>query len=220
MASTAKQMVGEAHFFEENLNPERIRRLLNAPDKEVKDKLEGMKYLLAMMTKGRNMSSFMPDVVKNVIAKSVEVKKLVYMYLVHYADFSEEARELALLSINSFQKDMHATNQLIRALALRVMTGIRVHDIIQIQLMAVKKCAGDNSAYVRKAAAHAITKIWVMDKSAEQKAALAEIIGTLLNDTSTMVLSSAIGRRLARRSSRASARAAAQIVPQDLPPVG
>ena len=81
-------------------------------DKEVKDKLEGMKYLLAMMTKGRNMSSFMPDVVKNVIAKSVEVKKLVYMYLVHYADFSEEARELALLSINSFQKDMHATNQL------------------------------------------------------------------------------------------------------------
>ena len=111
MASATKQIVGEAHFFEENLNPERIRRLLNAPDKEVKDKLEGMKYLLAMMTKGRNMSSFMPDVVKNVIAKSVEVKKLVYMYLVHYADFSPEARELALLSINSFQKDMHATNQ-------------------------------------------------------------------------------------------------------------
>ena len=58
-------------------------------------------------------------------------------------DFNADCRELALLSINSFQKDLAATNQLIRALALRVMTGIRVHDIIQIQMIAVKKCAGD-----------------------------------------------------------------------------
>ena len=184
---------GEAHFFEENMNPERIRRLLNAHDKEVNDKREGMKYLLAMMSKGRNMSNFMADVVKNVIAKDVEVKKLVYMYLVHYADFSPEARELALLSINSFQKDLAATNQLIRALALRVMTGIRVKDIVQIQMIAVKKCAGDNSAYVRKAAAHACTKIWVQDRSEDQRAKITEVIGKLLNDTSTMVLSSAIG---------------------------
>jgi AP-3 complex subunit beta len=74
---------------------------------------------------------------------------MVYMYLVHYADatvsplnnqnppqpavnarccppLQVSCRELALLSINSFQKDLAAANQLIRALALRVMTSIRV----------------------------------------------------------------------------------------------
>ena len=51
------------------------------------------------------------------------------MYLVHYADATVTCRELALLSINSFQKDLAATNQLIRALALRVMTSIRVRAL-------------------------------------------------------------------------------------------
>jgi len=51
---------------------------------------------------------------------------MVYMYLVHYADATVTCRELALLSIHSFQKDLAAANQLIRALALRVMTSIRV----------------------------------------------------------------------------------------------
>merc|ERR1712025_581960 len=35
-----------------------------------------MKWLLAMMSKGRDASEFFSDVVKNVVAKSVEVKKM------------------------------------------------------------------------------------------------------------------------------------------------
>ena len=49
--------------------------------------------------------------------------QLVYTYVLRYA---EEKSDIALLSINTFQKDMEHTNQLIRALALRVMSGIRV----------------------------------------------------------------------------------------------
>ena len=60
------------------------------------------------------MSKFFPYVVKNVIVKSVELKKLVYMFLTHYADSSAECRELALLSINSFQKDMTDKNPVSR----------------------------------------------------------------------------------------------------------
>ena len=53
-------------------------------------------------------------------------------------------------------------NPLIRGLALRVMTSIRVADIIQIQLLAVRKCATDSSPYVRKCAANAVPKIFSM----------------------------------------------------------
>lgn len=118
-----------------------------------------MKLLLAMLSKGRDIPEFFPDVVKNVVVKSIEVKKMVYIYLVHYADFNPTCREIALLSINSFQKDLAGSNQLIRGLALRVMTSIRVGDIIQIQLLAVRKCASDSSPYVRKCAANGTQQI-------------------------------------------------------------
>ena len=149
-----------------------------------------MKWLLAMLSKGKEVSDFFPDVVKNVIVKSIEVKKMVYNYLVHYADYNNTCRDIALLSINSFQKDMNCNNQLIRGLALRVMTSIRVIDIIQIQLLAVRKCATDSSPYVRKCAATACTKIYSVD--IEQLSQVTQIIEKLLNDTSTMVLGSAI----------------------------
>ena len=52
----------------------------------------------------------------------------------------------------------------VRALALRVMSSIRVPEIVQIQLLAVKKCASDSSPYVRKCAANAIPKIYSVDR--------------------------------------------------------
>lgn len=149
-----------------------------------------MKLLLAMLTKGREIPEFFPDVVKNVVVKSIELKKMVYIYLVHYADYDDNCREIALLSINSFQKDMSGGNQLIRGLALRVMTSIRVPDIIQIQLLAARKCAADSSPYVRKCAAIALPKIYNIDK--DQLDNLKQIIEKLLKDTSTMVLGSAV----------------------------
>ncbi|CAN0104773.1 unnamed protein product, partial [Laminaria digitata] len=134
---------GEAHFFEESMNPgKRLRGQRvgnNVPvtrQTQDIDKLKGMKWLLAMVSKGRDVSEFFSDVVKNMAVRSVEVKKMVYIYLVHYADNDSQCRELALLSINSFQNDLRGSNQLIKALALRVMTSIRVPDIIQIQLVS------------------------------------------------------------------------------------
>ena len=188
----AKKMAdagGDSHFLEEQMNPTRIKQYLDS-GKDY-DKVKGMKWLLAMMSKGRDASEFFSDVVKNVVAKSVEVKKMVYMYLSHYCDFNHQCRELALLSINSFQKDLAASNQLVRAMALRVMTSIRVPDVIQIQLLAVKKCAGDSSPYVRKCAANAIAKLVSLSDGAEQESC-DQFVATLLNDTSPMVLGSAV----------------------------
>lgn len=192
MALAMRGISGDAHFFEEAMNMDRIRKLLDSKlgVSGHGEKLEAMKSLLASISKGEDVSIFFPDVVKNVIVASVEVKKLVYMYLVHYADVNMQCRELALLSINSFQKDLADPNQLIRALALRVMTNIRVREILQIQLIAIRKCASDVSPYVRKCAANAISKVFVLDP--DQSDVLAEIIGQLLNDHSTMVLGSAM----------------------------
>lgn len=54
-----------------------------------------------MVAKGRDASDLFPAVVKNVVSANLEVKKLVYVYLVRYA---EEQQDLALLSISTFQR--------------------------------------------------------------------------------------------------------------------
>ena len=46
-----------------------------------KERLEGMKRIIAGMSKGRDMEPFYAAVVKNVVAPSIEIRKLVYIYL-------------------------------------------------------------------------------------------------------------------------------------------
>uniref|UniRef100_A0A671LJ47 AP-3 complex subunit beta n=1 Tax=Sinocyclocheilus anshuiensis TaxID=1608454 RepID=A0A671LJ47_9TELE len=118
---------------------------------------------------------------------SSELKKLVYVYLVRYA---EEQQDLALLSISTFQRALKDPNQLIRASALRVLSSIRVPIIVPIMMLAIKEAATDLSPYVRKTAAHAIQKLYSLDP--DQKEHLIEVIEKLLKDKSTLVAGSVV----------------------------
>ncbi|KAF9126918.1 AP-3 complex subunit beta-2 [Mortierella sp. GBA39] len=172
----------QAHFLDTNEDKMReIRK--NLDSKYEKEKLDGLKRLIAMISKGRDVSEFFPDVVKNVASNSLEVRKLVYIYILRYA---EQEQDLALLSVNTFQKDLSDKNQLIRAMALRVMSGIRVPVISPIVMLGIKKCVTDLSPYVRKIAAHAIPKCYQLDPA--QKDALVDIISTMLGDNSTFTI--------------------------------
>ena len=72
------------------------------------------------------MSELFPAVVKNVAAKNVELKKLVYVYLVRYA---EEQQDLALLSISTFQK------------ALKVLSNIDAVNFLGSQPVDPSQCS-------------------------------------------------------------------------------
>ncbi|KAJ6669868.1 hypothetical protein lerEdw1_000417, partial [Lerista edwardsae] len=117
----------------------------------------------------------------------VGIKKLVYVYLMRYA---EEQQDLALLSISTFQRALKDPNQLIRASALRVLSSIRVPIIVPIMMLAIKEASTDLSPYVRKNAAHAIQKLYSLDP--EQKEMLIEVIEKLLRDKSTLVAGSVV----------------------------
>ena len=150
-------------------------------------KLEAMKRIVGMVAKGKDASDLFPAVVKNVVCKNLEVKKLVYVYLTRYA---EEQQDLALLSISTFQKALKDPNQLIRASALRVLSSIRVPMISPIMMLAIKEAVNDMSPYVRKTAAHGIPKLYSLDP--ENKEQLVEVIEKLLADKTTLVAGSAI----------------------------
>ncbi|KAI0316592.1 adaptin N terminal region-domain-containing protein [Amylostereum chailletii] len=71
-----------------------------------------------MISKGRDVSEFFAQVVKNVTVPNLEVRKLAYIYLLRHAEIEPD---LVLLSINIFQRDLADSSPLIRAMALRVL---------------------------------------------------------------------------------------------------
>ena len=140
-----------------------------------------------MMYRVKPCLPFFSSVVKNVASPNIEIKKLVYIYLLHYA---ESEPDLALLSINTIQKSLSDQNPQVRAMALRVMSGIKVPVISQIVALGIKKGSGDMSPHVRKAAALAIPKCYWLSTSTLPQ--LLEYLMTLLGDKQYYVVGSAV----------------------------
>lgn len=140
-----------------------------------------------MMYRNHKTLPLFSSVVKNVASPNLEIKKLVYIYLIHHA---EQEPDLALLSINTIQKSLSDQNPQVRALALKTMSGIRVPVISQIVSLAIKKGVADMSPYVRKAAALAIPKCHRLDPS--QAPQLIEYLAILLGDKQYYVAGAAV----------------------------
>ncbi|KAK6338062.1 AP-3 complex subunit beta [Orbilia brochopaga] len=166
-------------------SPKEIRRFLSS--RHDRDILDGLRRVVSMMSRGVDCSEYFADVVKNVASPTLEIKKLVYIYLLTYA---ESEPDLSLLSINTIQKALTDQNQVVRAMAIRVMSGIKVPVISQIVALGIKRCAADMSPYVRKAAALAIPKCYRLDPSTQRD--LVEYVGTLLGDKSYYVIGAAV----------------------------
>ncbi|KAI1079157.1 ARM repeat-containing protein [Whalleya microplaca] len=162
-----------------------LKKLLDSRnDREV---LDGLRRVISMMYRQQRTLPFFSSVVKNVASPNLEIKKLVYIYLIHHA---EQEPDLALLSINTIQKSLSDTNSQVRALALRTMSGIRVPVISQIVSLAIKKGVGDMSPLVRKAAALAIPKCYRLEPTTLQQ--LIEYLTTLLGDKQYFVAGAAV----------------------------
>lgn len=73
-------------------------------------------------------------------AENIELKKLVYLYLINYA---KTQPDLTLLAVNTFVKDANDPNPLIRALAVRTMGCIRVEKITEYLCEPLRKALRD-----------------------------------------------------------------------------
>lgn len=127
------------------------------------------------------------SVIKNIASPNLEIKKLVYIFLLNFA---EAEPDLALLSINAIQKSLSDGNPQVRALALKTMSGIRVPVISQIVSLAIKRGLGDMSPLVRKAAALAIPKCYRLDPNTLPQ--LLDYLSTLLGDRQYYVAGAAV----------------------------
>jgi len=64
-------------------------------------KKEAVKKVIAAMTVGKDVSMLFTDVVNCIQTVNIELKKLVYLYLINYA---KSQPDLAILAVNTFVK--------------------------------------------------------------------------------------------------------------------
>ncbi|GAA95285.1 uncharacterized protein L969DRAFT_15241 [Mixia osmundae IAM 14324] len=179
------------------------RRLLEST--RDRDREDGLRRVLAIMSKAqagpsagesslggathaRHAVSFFPFVSNCLSSSSLTVKSLVSTYIVRYAT---QSPDLALMVVNTYQKDLADSNPLVRALALRTLSGMNLDSTIGLVIMCLQRCSRDNSWYVRKASAGAIEAIGRLDPS--QLPQLLPTLSLLLGDRSSLVLGAAYG---------------------------
>lgn len=68
---------------------------------------DAVKKVIAAMTVGKDVSSLFTDVVNCMQTENLELKKLVYLYLINYA---KSQPDLAILAVNTFVKVRTAVN--------------------------------------------------------------------------------------------------------------
>ncbi|KFY63581.1 hypothetical protein V496_03889 [Pseudogymnoascus sp. VKM F-4515 (FW-2607)] len=154
----AAQAARSSRSTQKSLSTAQIRKLLDSRNE--REALDGLRKVITLMYRSQPCLPFFSSVVKNVASPNLEIKKLVYIYLLSHA---EAEPDLALLSINTIQKSLSDGNPQVRAMALKTMSGIRVPVISQIVSLAIRKGLGDMSPHVRRAAALAIPKCYRLD---------------------------------------------------------
>lgn len=88
----------------------------------------------------------------------MELKKLVYLYIINYAKVKPD---LTIMAVNSFQKDSRdVTSPMMRALAVRTMGCIRVERITEYLCESLKEKLNDPDPYVKKTAAIGVAKLF------------------------------------------------------------
>ena len=103
---------------------------------KLEERKEAVKQVIAMMTIGKDVSMLFPHVIKCIKTPSIELKKLVYLYIINYA---KSKPDLTLMAVNAFTQDAHEkSNPLIRALAVRTMGCIRIEKISQYLCESLK----------------------------------------------------------------------------------
>ncbi|CAO3600090.1 unnamed protein product [Absidia cylindrospora] len=182
--------MSHAKYFQRGKTQE-LRAELNSDKRDPKHqrKKTVMKKIVANMTMGNDMSSLFPDILNVMNVPILEIKKMVYLYLINYA---RSKPDMAMMAITMFIKDVEDPNPLIRALAIRTMGYIQVEKIVDCLVDPLRHCLRDKDPYVRKTAAICVAKLYMYDNVLVESEHFIDMLRDLLNDPNPTVIANAV----------------------------
>lgn len=178
-----------SNYFNSSKNSELSELQLDLNSMNLEVKKEAAKQVIAMMTIGKDVSSLFPHMVKTMETNSIELKKLVYLYIINYA---KSKADLAIMAVNSFQKDAREkASPLLRALAIRTMGCIRIERITQEFTESLKNGLQDFDPYVKKTSAIAVAKLYSISPKMVADQDMIKLLQGLLQDGNAVVVANA-----------------------------
>ena len=149
-----------------------------------------MRKIISGMTLGKDVSSLFPLIIKNIETPNMELKKLIYLYIINY---SKQYPDMTIMAVNSFQKDgLDMKNPFTRGLAVRTMGCLRIKGIIEYLKEPLKSSLYDSDAYVRKTGVLCVAKLFDSHPNFIKEEKLIESVSSALKDGNPMVVSNAI----------------------------
>lgn len=148
-----------------------------------------VKKVIALMTVGKDVSALFTDVLKCITTNNLELKKLVYLYIMNYAKTNQDN---AILAVNTFHQDASDSNPLIRALAIRTMGMIRVDKIMEYLPEPLRLCLQDSVPYVAKTAALCVAKLYDMNPELVEQQGFLDMLKDLLSNSNHTVVANAV----------------------------
>ncbi|KAH7826863.1 Adaptor protein complex 1 (AP-1), beta subunit [Monocercomonoides exilis] len=155
----------------------------------ISKKKSAMQRIIGMMMGGGDVASLLPSVLVNMQTTDLELKKLIYLYLINY---SKSEPELALHAVNTFDKDTKSPNPLVRALALRTMGCIRIDQITEYMCEPLHRCLKDEDPYVKKTAVLGVLKMYDINPQLVEDEGFLDTLKELLGDGNPMVVSNCV----------------------------
>ncbi|KAF9227967.1 Adaptor protein complex beta subunit [Gyrodon lividus] len=187
----ATQQGQDAKFFQRGKIEEFRAELqaAEAKDKKFQKRKIVLKKIVANITMGNDMSPLFHDVVQCIGTPLLEIKKMVYLYLVSYGRAKPEQIQIV---IPSFLQDCNDRNPLIRALAIRTMAYIPIPIVTEALTDQLRHCLKDRDPYVRKTAAICVAKLYAADPRKVERAGFVEMLRDMMLDTNATVVANAV----------------------------
>ena len=138
---------------------DKITTIIDLNNYETTKKLNAMRQIVSYMSRGYDTSFLFSAVVKLVVAKNIELRKLVYVYLEQNCSVNPD---IALLSVSTFQRGLLDRSPAIRANSLKILTSLclGVSVIIPVVMQSIVDVSQkENNAYVKKIAATGLLKL-------------------------------------------------------------
>ena len=181
---------GGTRYFQNSRNAEATELIEGLNSMKIEKQKDSMKQIIASMTVGKDVSILFPHVVKCIRTKVIELKKLVYLYLINYAKIKPDLTFLAVAAFNTDAKE--GETPLIRGLAIRTMGCIRVPMIVSYLCETLTTCFKDVDAYVRKTAALCVAKLYATSPNLVKENGFITTLHDLLKDSNAIVVANSL----------------------------
>ncbi|EFC43171.1 predicted protein, partial [Naegleria gruberi] len=168
-----------------------LKQLLSDPtiDNDQTKKREVLQRVIGFTTMGLDTSKLFDRMIMGVNTKDIVQKKMIYQYITHYA---RQNVDLAILVINTLARDCRDESPIVRGLALRSLSSLRISKLTEHLVPLIKEGLNDPSPYVRRSAVVSVSKLYKLASNIVKAEKFDDRLYDMIQDKDCQVIVNAI----------------------------